>query len=453
MELLKTLIDAGYEAYIIGGYVRDKLLGIPAYDADIVTSAKPDEIISVFKDRKCELVGKSFGVVIVDGTEIATYRKDRYFGGSNKNVKVTYSQTLKEDTSRRDLTINTLAMDIDGNIIDYNNGIKDLENRIIKFVGKPEDRVKEDPNRMIRACRFLALIDGMFHPETFSAIQKYSDYAETLIKKERIRKEIMKAMNIRKASKFFIALHQTNILKYIFPSLEECIGVMQDGYYHREPIFSHNMMCGDAISCRFPLIKLSGYLHDVGKPIAKEYDVEKEKFTFHEHEDLGASKVKEEITDLKFSNYEIDFVYYMIKSHMYALPSTAKGFRKLIRNLDGRGLTYRDFMRLRLADRYARVSEAKKYPNFREIIDIMYRFENVFIRKEPFGLKDLAINGYDLMNLGIPEGPQIGNLLRCLLDMVIENPEFNNRESLIHLAKSSNATQLLPSIKIERREK
>src|SRR4030042_3909609 len=155
-EIIGRLLEGGHEAYMVGGAVRDYLLGKKPNDTDIATNARPEKIIELFKDRNVNEVGKSFGVVLVDGIEVATYRSDRYFGLNDKNVKIEYADSIVEDLARRDFTINAMALDLNGNLIDPFGGKKDLEDGIVKFVGDPNSRIYEDPNRIVRACRFAA---------------------------------------------------------------------------------------------------------------------------------------------------------------------------------------------------------------------------------------------------------------------------------------------------------
>ena len=431
-KIIETLESHNKEAYYIGGFVRDKLLNKIPLDADIVTSAHPEDIINIFSGlAEVKEVGKSFGVVLVNDIEVATFRKDKYSGLDDKEVEITYSDTLKEDTDRRDLTINAIAMDSKDNIIDYHNGINDLNNKIIRFIGNPKDRIFEDPNRILRACRFLCLIDGIFDPRSFFVLKQYK-YLVTFIAHERIKKEIMKVMKIQKASKFFIACYQIGILKYILPSLNDCIGVTQNKY-HSEPIFYHSMKVGDSISTKYPLLKLAGYLHDVGKVTSKEFNTEKNDYQFLMHHRDGAKLAKSELMNLKFSNDEIDYVYNMIRYHMRNIPENSRGYRRTLNVFLENNIEYKDFLRIKLADKRG------KYPQTHyeigELKTTLTKFKSVIDNKQPFGLKDLAINGHDLMSIGIKVGPEMGKILNELLNKVIDNPEINTKELLLEEVK------------------
>jgi len=223
----QALLGAGYDTYIVGGAVRDYLLGEDPKDIDFATHATPAQINQVFKDSefKLDFVGASFGVMLISGVEVATFRGDRYFGGGDKDVEITYVDTIEEDLARRDLTINAIAYDSSGNIVDPFGGRADLEKGIIRFVGDAEDRINEDPNRIFRALRFTARFDFELADDTWDAITVAVD--EGIIDgiaPERIRLEILKTLeSTKKASVFWELLFASNILDYIFPELQKVL--------------------------------------------------------------------------------------------------------------------------------------------------------------------------------------------------------------------------------------
>jgi tRNA nucleotidyltransferase/poly(A) polymerase len=251
------LVNNGFECFIVGGAVRDYFLGKQPKDTDFATNATPNQVAALFKDKKVSTNGKTFKVVMVDEIEVATYRKDRQNElFSAKHCKPVYAKTIEEDLSRRDLTINAMAINIrDGVLIDLFNGKQDLEKGIIRFVGDPLERIKEDPNRIVRACRFLAKLEGSFEKETLKVLQNYSHYIKDYVAPERIRIEILKTMALETPSLFFSALHLIGALRYIFPEMDDCFD-HQHGKYHPETISEHLMLTGDIISPRFPLLRL-----------------------------------------------------------------------------------------------------------------------------------------------------------------------------------------------------
>ena len=280
LRIIERLCRCGYHVYVVGGAIRDMFIGKDPVDVDIVTSATPEEIEVFFGGYPVKSVGKAFGVVLVDGYEVATFRRDRYRGLDDKACQVTFAGSIEEDLGRRDLTINAMALcDMSGDFIDPFHGRDDLRERTIRFVGNPRERIYEDPNRIVRACRFLAKVDGKFDPETFEALCDCAHYVRDYVVPERLKAEIMKAMKIKRASRFFCALRDIGALEHIFPAMERCYNHAH-GPHHLEDVFDHLMICGDLISTRFPFLKLAGYLHDVGKPAAYSFNRDKGHYVF-----------------------------------------------------------------------------------------------------------------------------------------------------------------------------
>jgi tRNA nucleotidyltransferase (CCA-adding enzyme) len=429
-EIVIRLCECGFDTYIVGGAVRDLLRGVNPKDEDIVTAANPDQVIEIFKDQKVKTVGKSFKVVLIDGIEVATFRQDRYSGLDNKNVEITTAETIEEDLSRRDLSINSMAFcQYTGEVIDNFNGREDLKNRTIRFTGDPEKRIYEDPNRIIRACRFLCSIQGKFAPETKDALIKYSHLVDTHVSNNRILVEIIKALSISKTSIFFQALHEIGALQYIFPSLDKCFG-LDGGGYHKETLDVHNLICGDNISSKCLRVKLAGYLHDVGK-IESTYDPETKRISFKHHEKIGYKLVKEELRKLKFPNNDIEYISNLISLHMREF-SSPKAIRRILRDCEEKKINVKDVIRLRLADRKANLRR-ERFSIF-DVKEIVRKVEDEINRESPSKFGDLNINGNEIMRLtGEKPGPYIGEILKFLLDIVTDEPMLNNYESLKQL--------------------
>jgi tRNA nucleotidyltransferase/poly(A) polymerase len=431
ITIINRLCDCGFDAYITGGAVRDVLAGLPMKDEDIVTNATPSQLKELFTDCKVEEVGKSFGVTLIDGIEVAPYRIDKYQGLNDKACEVKFVETLEEDLARRDFTINSMAWcQFTGEVIDPFGGREDLKKKIIRFVGNPKDRIYEDPNRIIRACRFLAKLDGAFHCETFNVLQEHAHYVRDHVAKERIRLEILKAMELPNPSKFFQALFEIGVLDYIFPSMVLCAD-HHHGKYHREDIFIHLMVCGDNINSKHPLLRLAGYLHDIGKPISYSPDG---KFIRHEME--GSEIVREELRALRFSTDEIIYITNLIKYHMLSIKDPKpKTVRRILAKFQKDNVDWKDFLRLRIADRKANL--AKEDLDLKEIDDIYKLFHDTINTETPFMVKDLIVSGHDIMGvLNIPQGPRVGSILRALHQFVIDKgPEFNKKELLLDMIK------------------
>ena len=438
-KIIQTLCQHKYDTYVVGGAVRDLVLGIPPKDEDIVTSATPDEIHKMFPTCKTKSVGKSFGVVLVDGIEIATFRSDRYSGLDEKKVQIKYETDIKEDLKRRDFTINAMAFcQYTGDIIDLFGGMEDLRNRTIKFVGDPRERIFEDPNRILRGCRFVAALEGEFHPYTKEALKQYAYLVDEVVDKERIRMEILKAMSIKKASLFFHALHEIGALKFIFPSLEDCYAFSEDedmhGRFHGESIIEHIYLCGDDLSCKFPVLKLTGYLHDVGKPCSARYEKDKRSMTFKLHDIIGEKIIDKELRNLKFSNEEIHYIKTLTRYHMRGFY-TPRSARRLIRILTDNNIHYNSFVRLKKADRVANLKKNKFTKEYIiKIYENIRKAKNIGLLKN---VNEIAVDGNDIMKiLNIPPSKQVGEVKKELLRIVNDDPKKNDREYLLEILRS-----------------
>lgn len=434
-EIIQTLCEKGCKAYITGGAVRDLFLGRTPKDYDVVTEATIEQLHELFSDCETNTFGKSFEVTMIDGIDVAGYRIDVH----NENgdlVDVVPAMTIEEDLGRRDLTFNALAFcPYTHELIDPYNGKQDLENRIIRFTGDAHRRIVEDPCRIIRACRFLARLEGVFADSTFEALKSHA-FLVSRVKPERLHKELMSVLQYNKPSIFFKALYDIGALKYLFPSMVKCFDV-QGGKYHTETVFEHLMLCGDALSPKYPVLRLTGYLHDVGK--AESITTGSDGAVhFIDHEDVGADILEVELKALKFSTNDINYIVNLTRQHMKPVlkVKSKKSFRKLLRVFTEKNVNWKDFIKLRIADRTANLA---KEPHSRaEIKQMVMSLYNVI--NEPaaaFSLKDLAINGHDIMQVtGASPGPIIKVVLNYLFEAVLENPELNTREELLELTQS-----------------
>jgi tRNA nucleotidyltransferase (CCA-adding enzyme) len=428
-KIIERLIEKNFQVFISGGFVRDHLLGIDNEDIDIVTNAKPHEIISLFeKDFDVVHIGNNFPVVSVAGIEVATFRNESSFGTGTRDFNVTFADTVEEDVARRDLTINAMVMcPFVGDVIDFFGGLEDLKNKIIRFVGNPDERIKEDAVRIIRAARFAAKIGGKIEINSLRAMKKNKDLIDT-VPSERIRTELLKVMKVDKPSLFFRTLNQVGVLKKILPSLARTVG-HDGGIHHKEDIFTHNMMVGDAIGNRCQLLRLAAFLHDIGKPPAMVKNKKRGFANFSGHDKIGADIAKEDLLKLRFSTDEVNFITGLIKHHMGDLmdlqPKTA---RKLFVRLKNDSVNFFDLLRLRVADTKGNMRNLGKKMPVSELKRFFNTFETVHAAKEEavFSLKDLKIDGNDIMNiLKIKPSPLVGEILRELFNIVVEFPEIN----------------------------
>ena len=442
-RIVDQLLGRNFEVYYVGGAVRDVIRGKVPADIDLATNARPDDIMALFEkgDHKVRDIGKSFPVILIDDIEVATYRTDKYGGYSDKNVKTNFSDSIEEDLQRRDLTINSIAVNAeDGVVFDPYKGIGDIHSGKIRFTGDPSQRIIEDPNRILRACRFVAAIGGILDNKTRDAMLLHSDIVKDHIAPERIYKEILKAMDIQIASPFFITMHDVNILKHIFPSLDRCWDHNHGGY-HTEDIFTHSMQVGDGIHSKFPLLKLAGYLHDVGKPVVAR-DRGKGFLQFIKHERIGSELIIEELKSLKFSIEDINFISQLTAAHMQNVyDTTVKSRRKLLAKIENRfaSIKFSDLLRINIADRKG--NDAKKPWSLHTVKSIIKKFNDSYKEENvAFSIKDLAVNGADVMQeLNILPGPTIGKVLKACFELVLEDPSKNKKGPLLEYIRTNKA--------------
>jgi len=426
LEIVKRIQEAGFEAFFVGGYVRDMLLKKESVDIDITTNAKYNQLKELFRDRKHKECGKAFQVFIVDDIEVATYRKDHYNSDGQLSSTVAINN-IEDDLERRDLTINSMAYDpINDKLIDPFGGQEDIKHRRIRFTGEASKRIKEDPIRMLRACRFLTTNDRFrFTIDAFSAICNHAGLLDG-IPKERINLEITKAMKAKNAGNFFRALKNTYIIKYVFPGMIRTIDA-DGGKFHNETVFEHSVLTCDNIKIDHPNLKIAAFLHDIGKPLAFLLN---SNGSFQGHSKLGMEMVEKELRRLKFSNEVIDFVVSIVEVHMdnLNLDSTPRTIRKLMVKLKDRNIPFNDFIHHVIADHDA---NTKSEPHGESIFfQLAEKFENESWHK--FSFKDLKINGCDVMHiLNLEAGPKVGKALKILFHEVVDNPELNNRHILL----------------------
>ncbi len=421
--IVKRLQGHGFKTYLAGGAVRDMLLRRTPGDIDILTQAAIPEIQAVFPDQTVRVVGKTFSICIINGIEVSPGR-----AGSDA------ADFPESDLAGRDFTINAMAFDpFSEKIIDPFNGRKDIEDRVIRFTKDPLKRIEEDPVRMVRACRFLALIKGSFSLTTLNALHAFRDLLAGGVAKERIGHEILKAMALEKPSLFFSALQRTGLLSYIFPSLDRCVD-LDGGPHHGETVFEHCLLVGDALLARLPVMRLAGFMHDAGKFDAAR--LENENLSFAGHED-HTREVLNDLTTLRFSVRDMDYICALIKTHMRPLTAetTPRAARRLLSMLDGYGLSYREFMRMRIADKKGNLAKTPY-----TLFDIRVRLKRLLDeihQSSALTIKDLDISGHEIAGLlNIPPSPEIGKIKEMLFEKVLDDPILNRNDELKKLCLS-----------------
>jgi len=430
-NIVQNLEKAGFEAYIAGGCVRDLLMALTPKDWDVTTNARPEQILKIFPDGKYENV---FGTVLVpiklangeteEVVEVTTYRSEQGYSDRRHPDKVMFEDSLEKDLSRRDFTINAMALKADGaTLVDLFGGEKDLKKKVIRAVGEPEDRFKEDALRLMRAVRLACQLGFEIEPKTERAIMKMAGGIK-FISAERIRDELVKILESDRAYEGMMMLHDYKLLQYIIPELERGVGVEQNRH-HVYSVFKHSVLSLKFTPNKKWQVKFASLLHDIAKPQTKKTD--KGYATFYNHDLVGAKIAEKIMSRLKFSSADSEKVMILIKNHMFYYnvgEVTESSVRRLIRKVGEENLA--DLIDLRVADRLGSgVPKAKPY----KLRHLEYMMEKV--RFDAVSVKMLKINGDDLMKLlNIPPGPKIGAILDVLLSEVIDDQNSNNKDYL-----------------------
>ncbi len=423
-DICNKLRKSGFEAYVVGGSIRDIIMNREASDFDIATSALPNQIASVFP--KAKPYG-NFGtmLVIAEGTkvEITPFRDD----APGRKPNYTFGGSIYTDLARRDFTINSIAYDpIKDELIDPFGGVEDIKQGIIRCTGSTV-RIWEDPLRAMRAARFQAQLSFKIESSTFYTLKAHAEKLNT-ISKERIRDELIKLITGDYCFDGLVTLVVTGLMNYIIPELMAGMGIMH--YNKPLDVLEHNLVACKVIRNTLPL-RLAALLHDVGKP---DTAVEAEKgLVFPEHHIKSAIMAEEILERLRFETKIKNKVVLLIKNHMffYTPDSPISHLRKLISKVGWDNIY--DLIDLRVADRIASGFERILSPSFKKLISDL---EILKEEKSDYQIKDLAVSGQDIIDqLGIAPGPRVGQLLSKLLEEVLENPKLNTKEQLLDLAK------------------
>ncbi len=426
--VIEVLKKNNYEAYVVGGCVRDSLLGLMAKDWDITTNATPENIINIFD--KTIPTGLKHGTITVVvnnmNLEVTTYRIDGEYSDGRHPDKVIFTKSLVKDLGRRDFTINAMAYNYETGIYDPYDGENHLFKKLIKCVGDPDLRFKEDALRMLRAIRFSSQLNFTIDHETLSSICRKNHLIEK-ISSERIKAEFCKILQSPMPSKGLILLQSTGLLKYIIPELEESVSFNQRNPHHDKNIFDHLLSVVDN-SENILKLRLAALFHDIGKTRTFSVD-EKGIGHFYNHDVVGTEMTEAILKRLKFDNETINSVCLLISSHMtsYTILDN-KSLKKLISKIGSDNLD--DLFKLQIAD-----TKGHAMPHdFSTILLNKRNAEKIIIEKQPLAIRDLNITGNDLISLGIPRGKKIGLELNRLLEIVLANPELNTREKLYELS-------------------
>ncbi|EPY6469031.1 CCA tRNA nucleotidyltransferase [Clostridium sporogenes] len=433
--IINTLQENNHEAYIVGGAVRDSLLERKVNDWDITTSANPQEVVNIFENLEYKIIptGLKHGTVTIlinsIGYEVTTFRIDGEYEDNRHPKEVKFTSNLKEDLKRRDLTINAMAYNDKTGLVDYFNGLEDLNNKIVRCVGNSKDRFNEDSLRMLRCIRFASQLNFDMEKSTKFNIRELSKNINN-VSMERIRDELCKILVSSQPVYGIRNIVELNLVDYIIPELKDCVGFQQHNKHHDKDVYGHILSVVENVPNKLEL-RLAALLHDIGKP--KCFSIgDNGQGHFYGHQKISADMTKDILKRLKFDNKTIDKVDKLVYNHMtrynkLRIPSIKKFINKVgIDNLD-------DLFELQIADIKG---SAKEYHSFDNVLNLKIKCEKILSEKQPLTIKDLDIDGHDLMKLGIKQGKEIGIVLNKLLDIILENPNLNNKEDLIKIVES-----------------
>ncbi len=427
-DILNLIHDSGEEAYVVGGCVRDALLGVEPHDWDITTSATPKQVKALFK-RTVD-TGLSHGTVTVlindEGYEVTTYRVDGKYEDYRRPKDVTFTRSLSEDLLRRDFTINSMAYNEQEGIIDLYNGQKDLERHIIRCVGTPWDRFNEDALRMLRAIRFSAKLGFEIEEQTYKAIKELAHLIQ-FVSAERIQIELTKTLMSQNPGKIK-EIASCGLVQFIIPEFESVIGLEQNNPYHKFSVDNHIYESLAFIEAE-PHLRWTMYLHDIGKGFTKTTD-EKGVDHFYTHPSVSEKIALKTLRHLKFDNKTLDKVTKLIRFHDHRFKSDKKSVRKAISRIGA--LYFEDLLLIKEADIRSQHDDYEE-ENLGKLQAIRECYKQILEDNECLTIKDLAVNGHDLQSLGITEGKKIGESLNYLLDKVLENQELNKKDTLLAL--------------------
>ena len=427
--IINTLEKNNFEAYIVGGAIRDILLNKEPTDYDIGTNALPEEIEKVFYNFKPISVGKKFGTIVIPqkegNVEITTFRKDGDYIDGRRPEWVIYSNNIMEDLSRRDFTINAMAYSKKTSLIDPFGGKIDLEKKIIKTVGNPEERFKEDYLRILRAIRFSTELGFSIEESTFESGKRYAKYILS-ISQERIREEFFKILLSDTPSNGIRSLEKIGALEIILPELVETIDFDQKTPHHERDLYEHTLCVLDRVPAILNL-RLAALFHDIGKLHTQVLD-EDYISHYYNHNKISGEISKNVLKRLKTSNELIEKTEILVLEHTnHHNEFGEKGLKRLVNKIGKEEIF--NLLALQKAD----IKCSNKNATIDHIIEREKRIKEILNNKEAISVKDLAINGRDLIEMGYKEGKIIGQLMDYLLDKVLEEPELNEKSKLIDL--------------------
>lgn len=425
-----------FQCFLVGGSVRDSIMGFIPTEYDIATNAKPEEVQRIFKYTIPTGIKHGTILVILDDmhVEITTFRSDGNYSDGRHPDKVEYTASIEDDLPRRDLTINAMAYNVlDGTLIDMFDGMKDIKNKIIRSVGNPYERFTEDGLRIMRAIRFATKLNFDIDKETFEAICRSTGMLAS-IAYERIREEFNGILVSNNPFRGLELLRKTGILALIMPELMQGFGVSQNRF-HKYDVYYHILHTIQAVEPLETeeltlLVRLAALFHDIAKPMVQKKVSKQEEPVYYNHEVVGACLAKKIMKRLKYSNAEIDFVTLLVRQHMFYYQDewTDGAVRRFMRAVGVENI--KPLLKLREADRIG--SGNRKDKESKAIPKLLARIDKIIEEENAITVKDLKINGDDLIKeFNLKPSPLIGKILNYLLDLILDEPNLNNKECLM----------------------
>lgn len=435
LDLIQKLKRAGHRAYLVGGCVRDLLRGVPVSDWDIATDARPEAVIGIFPHSIP--TGLKHGTVTVlteaGPCEVTTFRIESGYSDARRPDRVEFVDKIEADLARRDFTVNAIAWDpLEGSEVDPFGGRADLAAGVLRAVGTPIERFREDGLRPVRAARFAATLEFSLAPETEEALGRAREQVAR-VAVERLRDELTKLMTAPRPSRGFEVLRSSGLLPILLPELQATVAVPQNRY-HAYDVYFHTLYTVDSAPAEKPAVRLAALFHDVGKPLTR---VERENgdATFYNHQFESARLAEEAMTRLRFGREMIDRVVHLVRHHMfdYRQEWTDAAVRRFVQKVGVENIA--DLFDLRIADNIGNGTKTG-FPHYLE--EFRSRIEGVLAARQALTLSDLKVGGEDVMReLGLPPGPRVGEVLGWLLEQVVEEPSLNERGRLLQRAREA----------------
>ena len=425
LMIINNLQLHGYEAFAVGGCVRDSILARRPEDWDITTSAKPEEIKRLF--RRTVDTGIEHGTVTViigkDSYEVTTYRVDGAYEDGRHPKEVRFTSRLEEDLQRRDFTINAMAYNDDVRLVDVFGGMKDRNHHLIRCVGDPRERFSEDALRILRAVRFSAQLNFPIEPDTAEAIKELAPTLEK-ISAERIQAELVKLLVSPHPERIRDA-YELGITKVILPEWDAMAGVEQNTPHHRYDVAEHTIRAMKYVK-RDKILRLTMLFHDMGKPSTKTTD-ENGRDHFKGHALVSEEIARKVLRRLKFDNETVKTVTRLVCYHDYRMEATPKNVRRAMNRIGVELFPY--YLAVRMADAKAQ-SPYRRREKIENIVAVRKLYQEALLEEDCVTLRQLAVSGRDLMDLGMNPGREIGSMLSELLEYVIDDPKRNEKEIL-----------------------